>query len=295
MIPALKLRGPNVAIRFQPANDGTRGGALARTHDVRTRELGLAQTSVPDCFGRPIEIEILSPQDAERGDDRREALLRKLVVEEAEHVGLELQPGEVACRIQLFRDRFRLDSTASMQAFLTHAGITFDKLASLFRAEALVERMEQLCEASVAQELESYRAFLSACTSPSYAAGDADASVDAMLAPSPSEKALRRQVLLGILAARAVARRSDAAILAEASRTVVENLSARLGLRRGDETTSWDAFADLGEGSFAKRVEELAAITTLARECSSAIDEGLRLASAVRSVTTLPRHATAAS
>ena len=221
--------------------------------------------------------------------------MRKLVIEEAELVGLELQPGEVACRIHLFRDRFRLDSAASMQAFLAHAGITFDKLASLFRAEVLVERMEQLCEASVARELESYRAFLSACPPPMHAAGDADASVDALLLPSPSEKALRRQVLLGILAARAVARRADAAILAEASRAVVEDLTARLGPRRGDETTSWDAFADLAEGSFAKRVEELAAITTLAREGSSAIDEGLRLASAVRSVTTLPRRTTAAS
>lgn len=294
MISALKLQGPNVAIRFQPANDSSLGSALTHTHEAHARELGRGQTSVPDCFGRPMELEILTPQDAESGTDQREALLRKLVVEEAARVGLELQPGEVACRIQLFRDRFRLDSTASMQAFLTHAGITFDKLASLFRAEALVERMEQLCEASVDQELEGYRAFLSACTSRRYAADDADASVDAMLTPSPSEKALRRQVLLGILAARALSRRSDDAVLAEASRVVVENLSARLRARRGDETTSWDAFTDLGEGSFAKRVEEIAAITTLAREGSSAIEEGLRLASAVRSVTTLPRRATAA-
>jgi hypothetical protein len=305
MIPALKLPGPNVAIRFQPANDGTLDGALACTHGAWAREQGWPRACVPDCFGRPVEIEALTLRDAERGNDRREALLRKLVVDEAARVGLELQPGEVACRIQIFRDRFRLDSTASMQAFLDHAGITFEMLASVFRAEALVERMEQLCEASIAHELKGYRAFLAACaTSTRRAAGDANASVDAMMAammaPSRSEKALRRQVLLGMLAARAVARRGGA-VLSATTGAVAESHTARLRSRQGDDLRQGDepprrrAFVDLGEDAFAKRIEELAAITTLAHEGAAAIDEGLRLADAVRSVTTLPRRAMAAS
>jgi len=294
MIPALKLQGPIVAIRYQPANDGALASALALTHSLLSRdEARRPLATAPDYFGRPVEIDVLAPRDPARVTDRHEALLRKLVVEEAARVRLDLQPGEVAWRIQLFRDRFRLDSAAAMQAFLAHAGITFDNLASFFRAEALVERLEQRYEASVARELEMHRSFLAACAAlPRRASGEGDAGVDAMMMPGPSEKALRRRVLLGILASREMDRRGAAAFAGEIAKAA-EGFRVRFGLDRENELASWLALAGLGEGGFAQRLEELAAVAHLARESEAALEAGLRLGAAVRSVTTLPRRAAA--
>jgi hypothetical protein len=293
MIPALKLRGPSVSIRLQPANDDGAVGALnlAVMSGAVASEGPRWWTEVQsDHFLGAMGQGSLPWGVQSSSADRHGALLRKLVVEEAQRLKLELKPGEVAWRIQVFRDQFRLDSVAAMQDWLSHAGITFDKLVSFFRAEALVEKVEQLYGAGIEREVERYRAFLSECETLSRCTSDRAADgLFEKLGQDATDQALRRRILLGILASRELERRGISTIRAEVE-AMSDRFRERFGLLHENEMMSWFGFSGMSYESFYRRMQEIAAVRRLERGSASAIAEGLSICDAVKTAASFAEH-----
>ncbi len=287
MIPALKLRSPSVAIHY-PANDGSAAaletpvirGSLVRNDPRRLTEVAA------DYFGRPTGLDIFAWNQISPATDRHEALLRKLTIEDAERIQLDLSSGEVACRIQLFRDRFQLESVTTMRGFLSHAGMTFERLASFFRAEALVDRMEQLYAASIEREMNLHRAFLSACAGLSRRS-ERPAPIDDLMDPGLPERALRRRLLLGRLAMREIERRGAPDFAAEVNEAI-ERFRERFGLLHADDLARWIERSGLTKEAFAQQMQAFAAVLRLERENAASIAEGIKLCQAVRSIGTWP-------
>jgi hypothetical protein len=295
MILALTTRAPDVAIRFQPANDTPLGtpdqptlvGSLARRKERRWPEV---------MTGPRLDLSSLAWSDESPTAARHDALLRQLILEEAARTRIDLRNGEVACRIQLFRDRFRIHSAAAMRDWLAHAGITFDKLASFFRAELLMEKVEQAHWARLEREIEVHTALLKACAElrrPPAGASDGDlgaafmdlatSDIRALMGQESSGRALRRRLLLRVLATRELWRRGLTLLPGE-----VEEMSDRFrrsfGLLQPSETRRWLSSSGLSQEAFTRQMWDFAAVIKLEQERADAIAAGITLGNAISSV-----------
>jgi hypothetical protein len=293
MITALGIRAPAVAIRFQPANDTPLGapdlptlaGSLARRKERRW----------PEAVSEPrLDLCGLAWSDESPTAARHAALLRQLIVEEAKRTRIDLRTGEVACRIQLFRDQFRIHSAAAMRDWLAHAGITFDKLAGFFRAELLMEKVEQAHWARLEREREAHAALLVACAElrrprAGSSAGDQDAAfmahatsdIRALMGQESSDRALRRRLLLRVLATRELWRRGRTLPPGE-----VDEMSARFrasfGLVQASETRRWLSSSGLSQEAFSRQMWDFAAVIKLEQERADAIAAGITLGNAIK-------------
>jgi hypothetical protein len=293
MIPSLHTPARAVAIRFQPVHDLSLGtldlpiiaGRLARREERRWPEA----TSSPR-----LDLSGLCSSDTSPTAARHEALLRKLVVEEAERMGIELRPGEIACQIQLFRDRFRLDSVATMRDWLDHAGLTFDKLASLFRAELLVDKVEQLHWAHIERELEAHRALLSACADLRRPSSSQEAEkISALLGQDCADRILRRRILLRVLAEHELSRRG-LRVLRDEIEATLDCFRECFGRPPAAEMTSWLTVSGLSQEAFSRHLQDFTTVLKLDLLRADAIEAERALCNAVKTVVAwAPRRASA--
>lgn len=295
MIPALNIRAPAVAIRFQPANDAppstpelpALAGSLARRQERRWPEA---------MFERRLDLSGLAWSDESPTAARHDALLRQLIIEEAERMLLEVRSGEVACRIQLFRDRFQIDSAAAMQDWLAHAGIGFDQLTSFFRAEILMEKVEQLHWARIERELEVHRGLLSACAGLRRPAGDTSdmdrtftpeapetSDICALMGRNSNGRALRRRLVLRVLAARDLERRGLSVLRGDVEETC-DRFRESFGFFHASEMLSWLFFSGLSQEAFTRQMQDFSAVLKLEQQSSDVIAAGISLCNAVKSV-----------
>lgn len=280
MITALKTNRPEVAIRFQPANDGAQGAPMLAGVVPRDTRRSAEQVAWHESG----DLGALSSARESTIAARHDALLQKLAVEEAERARIDLRSGEVAWRIHALRDRYGLDSAAAMQDWLRQAGITFEQLSAFFRAEILVEKIEQLYAARINHELELHRALLSACAGLGrpIAAQEGD-EMAAFMGDEGDMRSLRRRILLRMLASRELAR-----VGAAADRREVEAMSDRFrecfGLFQASEMMSFLTFSGLSHESFTRQMRELASVRKLDLEGEAEVDERVALGRAVKTV-----------
>lgn len=213
-------------------------------------------------------------------------------MEEAERRAIELRPGEVACQIQLFRDRFRIDSAATMREWLDHAGLTFDKLASFFRTELLIDKVEQLHRARLESGLAAHRALVSACAGlgrPS--PGQEGEKIRALMGQNCPDRVLRRQILLRVLATDELSRRGLPALPDEIEATS-DRFRECLGLLPAAEMTSWLTVSGLSQEAFTCHMQDFTTVLKLDLLRVGATETERLLCAAVKSVVAwAPRRA----